>query len=206
MSSNTNFIDIVTDEELRNKKATLRLYQRKYDEYMVEFQKRLNLPLPGQKFWSIHQVDFDDPKVRDLKVGFRELMDNIHRLGWEIKKDEAVLNNTLDEYYATRKAYSFLDSQEDGGISFLQEHHMTTHSLIYKLMENPHFIEDEEHIQWLPVVRVDDSIFVKTNDGVEPVRKANLRCENIEVGDYAICKSIRNNLFMFYYCKEEVEA
>ena len=206
MSSPTNFVEVVTESELQNKKGTLRVYQRKYDNYMSEFQSRLDLPLPGQQFWTMAQVDLDDPRLEDIKDDFRNLMEKIRNLQWEIEKDEAVRDNTLPQYYATRKAYNFLDSQDDGGITFLQEHNLTTHGLIWEIMENPHFIEEQEHIQWLPVVRVDDAIFVKTIRGIEPVRKANLKCENIKVGDYAICKSIRNNLFMFYYCTEEVEA
>ena len=199
-------VPLVSESELRNKKSTLRVYKRKYDNYMSEFQKRLDLPLPGQQFWTMDQVDLNDPRLEDIKDDFRNFMGKVHELQWEIEKAEAVINNTLPQYYATRKAYSFLDSQDDGGITFLQEHNLTTHGLIYEIMENPQFIEEQEHIQWLPVVRVDDSIFVKTIRGIEPVRKANLKCENVKVGDYAICKSIRNNLFMFYYCTEEVEA
>lgn len=204
--SSTNFLEIVTDDELIDKKGTLKVYKRRYDDYMSIFQKRLELPLPGQRFWTMSQVNLDDPRLSDIKEDFLTLVDKIHKLQWEIHKDEAVINGTLDEYYATRKAYSFLDSQDDGGITFLQEHNLTTHGLIYEIMENPTFIEDEEHIQWLPVVRVEDAVFVKTIRGIEPVRKANLKCENVEVGDYAICKSIHNNLFMFYYCKEKVVA
>ena len=199
-------VPLVTDSELRNKKSTLRVYKRKYDDYMSEFQKRLDLPLPGQPFWTMAQVNLDDPRLEDIKDDFKNLVEKIHSLGWEIEKDEAVRDDTLPEYYATRKAYSFLDSQDDGGIAFLQENNLTTHGLIWAILENPQFIEEREHVQWLPVVRVDDSIFVKTIRGIEPVRKANLKCENVQVGDYAICKSIRNNLFMFYYCKEKVEA
>lgn len=202
MPSHTNFVEVVTESELQNKKGTLRVYQRKYDNYMSEFQKRLDLPLPGQKFWVMSQVNLDDPRVKDLKEDFINLVEKIHNLQWEIHKDEATINGTLKEYYATRKAYSFLDSQDDGGITFLQEHNLTTHGLVYAIMENPWFIEDIEHIQWLPIVKVtNEAVFVKTLRGIEPVRKANLKCEKVQVGDYAICKSIRNNLFMFYYEK-----
>lgn len=202
MSSHTNFVEVVTESELQNKKGTLRVYQRKYDNYMSEFQKRLDLPLPGQKFWVMSQVKLDDPRVKDIKDDFLNLVEKIHNLQWEIHKDEATINGTLKEYYATRKAYSFLDSQDDGGITFLQEHNLTTHGLVYAIMENPWFIEDIEHIQWLPIVKVtNETVFVKTLRGIEPVRKANLKCEKVQVGDYAICKSIRNNLFMFYYEK-----
>ncbi|MBQ2832417.1 hypothetical protein [Methanobrevibacter sp.] len=206
MSSSTNFLDVVTDSELQNKRATLRVLERRYDDYMSIFQKRLELPLPGQKFWVMSQVDLDDPRLKDIKEDFINLVDKLHSLQWEIHKDEAIINGSLDEYYATRKAYSFLDSQDDGGIAFLQEHNLTTHGLIYEILENPMFIEEHEHVQWLPVVRIEDAVFVKTVRGIEPVRKANLKCERVQVGDYAICKSIHNNLFMFSYCKEEVEV
>jgi len=205
-STNSNFVDVPTKAEIQDKKQTLRVYKRKYESYASEFRDRLGLPQDGQRLWSMAQVDLDDPKVSDLKADFKQLLVKIHALQWEIEKDEAIIKGTLPEYYATRKAYSFLDSQEDGGIMFLQEHHLTTHALIYEIMRNPNFIEERTGMQWLPVVKVDDGIFVKTIRGIEPVRKANLKCENIDVGDYALCKSIHNALFIFDYCKEEVMA
>lgn len=108
---------------------------------------------------------------------------------------------------ATLKAYNFLDAQPDNGLTFLREHNQTLHGLIYDLMENPNYLEETAQMSWLPVIRVEDNtIFVKTIRGIEPCRKANLDCENVDEGDLALCKSIRNNLFMISYFKEKVIA
>lgn len=108
---------------------------------------------------------------------------------------------------ATQKAYNFLDAQPDHGITFLRENNQTLHGLIYDLLENPNYLEETAQMSWLPVLRVEDNtIFVKTMQGIEPCRKANMNCENIAIGDLALCKSIKNNLFVLSHFKEEVIA
>ena len=105
---------------------------------------------------------------------------------------------------ATQKAYNFLDAQPDNGADFLRKNNQTVHGLIYDLLENPKYLEETANMSWLPVIKVEDNtIFVKTVHGVESCRKANLECENVNVGDLALCKSIQNNLFMISHFKEE---
>lgn len=108
---------------------------------------------------------------------------------------------------ATRKAYNFLDAQPDHGVEFLRKNNQTVHGLVNDLLENPKYLEETAHMSWLPVIKVEDNtIFVKTIRGIEPCRKANLNCEEVETGDLALCKSVRNNLFMISHFKEEVMA
>ena len=108
---------------------------------------------------------------------------------------------------ATRKAYNFLDAQPDYGIDFLTMNNQTVHGLIYDLLGNPNYLEETAHMSWLPVIKVEGNIvFVKTIRGIEPCRKANMNCENVETGDLALCKSVKNNLFMLSHFKEEVVA
>ena len=108
---------------------------------------------------------------------------------------------------ATQKAYNFLDAQPDKGLTFLREHNQTIHGLIWDLLENPNYLDETVQMSWLPVIRVEDNtIFVKTIRGIEPCRKANLDCENVDEGDLALCKSIHNHLFMISHFKEEVIA
>lgn len=183
-------------------KKTYRVLTLKRDKYSLEIAARLDMP----KLWTIDQVDFDDPRLSDIKDDFQQLETYLHKLYWEIKKEEANRDNTLPHYFATRKAYCFLDSQPDKGIGFLQKNNLTTHGLIYALLNNPNYLEETAHVTYLPVARVEDNtIFVETEHGIESCRKANLLCENVHVGNLALCKSIQNNLFMISYL-DEVEA
>lgn len=62
-------------------------------------------------------------------------------------------------------------------------------------------------MKWLPIVRMEDNIaYVKTIRGIEPCRIANNFCHDAEVGQYALCKSVRQKLFMVNYTTHEVET
>lgn len=193
------FVEITS---LDDKKKTYRALKNRRDSYSVEIATILDMP----KIWVIDQVDFDDPRLSHIKDDFLKVTKRLHELYWEIEREEAIRDGTFPHYIATRKAYCFLDSQPDKGIQFLQKHNLTTHGLIYELLENPNYLEETAHVTYLPVARVeDDTIFVKTIRGIEPCRKANLHCENVKIGDFALCKSIHNTLFMVDYL-EEVSA
>ena len=57
-----------------------------------------------------------------------------------------------------------------------------------------------ETMKWLPIVRMEDNIaYVQTIRGIEPCRMANNFCHDAEVGQFALCKSVRQTLFMVNY-------
>ena len=62
-------------------------------------------------------------------------------------------------------------------------------------------------MKWLPIVRMEKNIvYVQTIRGIEPCRMANNFCHDAEVGQYALCKSVGQTLFMHdYSSKQEVE-
>ena len=54
-----------------------------------------------------------------------------------------------------------------------------------------------ESMKWLPIIRMESNIaYVKTIRGIEPCRLANNFCYDAEVGQFALCKSVRQTLFM----------
>ena len=65
-----------------------------------------------------------------------------------------------------------------------------------------------ESMKWLPIIRVEeDLVFVRTIRGIEPCRMANNFCHDAEVGQYALCKSVEQTLFMHdHSSKQEVET
>lgn len=61
-------------------------------------------------------------------------------------------------------------------------------------------------MKWLPIVRMEKNIaYVQTIRGIEPCRMANNFCHDAEVGQFALCKSVRQTLFMVNYT-DEVET
>ena len=154
-------------------------------------------------------------KYRSLKrkqdkhpVGkFPKLDAEVTKLHWEIEEAKAIRNNTYPRFEAEKTVYHFINKTPDKQLfDYLKEQGLTTHRLIDEVEKNPDFIQEtyKPTMKWLPIIRVEDNlIFVKTIRGIEPVRKANLECEGANVGDFALCKSVRNNLFMFDYSKSE---
>lgn len=138
---------------------------------------------------------------------FPKLDAEITRLYWEIEEAEAIRNGTYSRFEARKTVYHFINKTPDKQLfDYLTEQGLTTHRLIDEVEKNPDFIQETytPTMKWLPIIRVEDNlIFVKTIRGIEPVRKANLECEGANVGDFALCKSVRNNLFMFDYSKSE---
>ena len=63
-----------------------------------------------------------------------------------------------------------------------------------------------ETMKWLPIVRMEDNTaYVQTIRGIEPCKMANSFCRDAEVGQFALCKSVRQTLFMVNY-SDEVET
>ena len=63
-----------------------------------------------------------------------------------------------------------------------------------------------ETMKWLPIVRMEGNIaYVQTIRGIEPCKMANSFCRDAEVGQFALCKSVRQTLFMVNY-SDKVET
>ena len=173
------FREVLPDHELRN-------LERKYNSMKRKQEKFTN---QGKKF----------PKL-DAEVT---------RLYWEIEEAKAIRNNTYKRFEAEKTVYTFIKSLPDKLLfKYLSEIDMNVLRLIDAVEENPDFIKETYNkgptMKWLPIIRVEDNlVFVQTIRGIEPVRKTSDLCNGASVGDYALCKSVRNNLFMFDYTNKE---
>ena len=143
---------------------------------------------------------------------FPKLDAEVTRLYWEIEEAKAIRNNTYKRVKAEKTVYTFIKSLPDKLLfEYLSEIGMNVLRLIDAVEENPDFIKETYNkgpsMKWLPIIRIeDDIVFVKTIRGIEPVRKTSDFCNGACVGDYALCKSIENHLFMYDYNNSEVKA
>lgn len=142
---------------------------------------------------------------------FPKLDAEITRLYWEIEEAEAIRNGTYSRFEAEKAVYHFINKTPDKQLfDYLKENGLTTHRLIDEVEKNPDFIKEtyQPTMKWLPIVRIEEDIaYVRTIRGIEPCHMANNFCRDAEVGQYALCKSVEQTLFMHdHSSKQEVET
>ena len=149
------------DSELMDKKSTLRVLTLKRDKYAQEISQRLGLPLPGQKFWTMEQVNFDDPKLADIKDDFNETVSKISEYSWEVGRLEAIHDGELPRHEAKIKAYSFLNKLGDEqATAFLKSYRLTTVTLTEAVLLCPTLLDNlmdfEENLE---IIRADPTVW-----------------------------------------------
>ena len=124
---------------LEEKRATLRLLERKADKLSIKIAEVLDLP----RLWSYEMVDVDDPAIQDIYNERLTILKKIAIVSDEIARLEHEENNPRKDYPARKVVTHFLNELGDAdSISFLLELHMTTHELIEAVANNPHFYDD----------------------------------------------------------------
>ena len=165
--------------------------------------------LSDQELYKL-QRKYNSLKRKQEKKGIGKLPkldEEITHLHWEIKEAEAIRDGTYSRFEAEKTVYTFINKTPDKQLfDYLKEIDMNVLRLIEAVEENPDFIQETyTTMKWLPIVRTEDHmVYVQTIRGIEPVRKTSDLCNGASVGDYALCKSVRNNLFMFDYSKEAI--
>lgn len=146
--------------ELMEKKSTLRALTLKRDKYAQEISQRLGLPLPGQKFWTMEQVNFDDPKLADIKDDFNETVSKISEYSCEVGRLEAIHDGELPRHEAKIKAYSFLNKLGDEATAFLKSYRLTTVTLTEAVLLCPTLLDNlmdfEENLE---IIRADPTVW-----------------------------------------------
>jgi len=101
------------------------------------------LPLaPGRRVWVADEIDWDDPKLDQLRETFFSLLNKHHRLEIEIGRREALRDNNYPRWLAEREAYGWLNILGDESNDWLIEHGLTTVTLTEKILRNPKFLEE----------------------------------------------------------------
>ena len=89
------------------------------------------------------QIDFNDPRLSDIKGKFFKTEEKISKLTWEVDRLEAIRDGELPRHEAKVKVYDFLGKMTDENvISFLQNYHLTTITLTEAVLINPKLLED----------------------------------------------------------------
>jgi len=201
-------LTVVPDRELSEMKSSLRALQHKRDKLSLEIAETLGVT----GFYALSQLNLNDPRVIPLRDQLYNVESKMDKLYWDIEEAEAIRDNEYERYLAKKQCTEFLGSLGDKAANeFLIHNNLTTITLVEKVLKNPNFLKETyskgPNSSWLPIIRIEDNIvFVKTIRGIEPARKANAKCSDIKIGDLALCKSVRNHLFMIDYTSKEVEA
>lgn len=201
-------LPVMTDRELSEMNTSLRALTTKRDKLSVEIAEKLGVT----GFYGLCQLDLNDPRVTSLRDELYEVEAKIDKLFWEIDEAESIREDDYERHLARKQCTKFLGALGDKAANeFLIQNNLSTITFVEEVLKNPDFIKEKYSLgpnsSWLPIIRIEDNmVFVKTIRGIEPARKANIECENAKVGDSALCKSVRNHLFMIDYATEEVEA
>lgn len=127
------------DSELMEKKSTLRALNLKRDNLAIEIASKLELT----GFFSINQLDFDDPKIKDLKDDFQEVVSKIGFYSWEVDRLESIRDGELPRHDAMVKVYAFLGGLgNDNATNFLRSHRLSTVTLTEAVLLCPNLLED----------------------------------------------------------------
>jgi len=148
--------------ELQNKKATLVALNRRRDDLAAEIGFRVKDTIPSYPLWSMRQVNFNDPRLDDIKDDFFKIEERIYNVSREINRLEAIENNDLPRYEARVKVYDFLGKMgsDENRIRFLQSHHLTTTSLIEAVYLCPGLLEDLSNFEEnLEIIRSEPDVW-----------------------------------------------
>lgn len=132
-----------TSFTLHEKKSTLRALQKRRDDLAAEIGFRVRDTISSYPLWIMDQVDFNDPRLNDIKDKFFKTEEKLRELTWEVDRLEAIRDGELPRHEAKVKVYDFLEKMSDDNvISFLQAYHLSTTSLTEAVLLCPALLED----------------------------------------------------------------
>lgn len=132
-----------TSFTLDEKKSTLRALQKRRDDLAAEIGSRVRDTISSYPLWIMDQVDFNDPRLDDIKDKFFKTEEKLRELTWEVDRLEAIRDGELPRHEAKVKVYDFLEKMSDDNvISFLQAYHLSTTSLTEAVLLCPALLED----------------------------------------------------------------
>lgn len=130
--------------ELEQKSSTLRALTHRRDNLAAEIGYRVQDTISSYPLWIMEQVDFNDPRLADIKDQFFQLEEKISKLTWEVDRLEAIRDGELPRHEAKVEVYDFLRrmGNDDNQISFLQTYHISTTNLIEAVLVCPTLLKD----------------------------------------------------------------
>ena len=125
--------------ELMEKKSTLRALNLKKDSMAVEIATKLDLT----GYFGLEEIDFDDPRLADIKDEFFKIISKINSCSWEVDRLEALRDGELPRHEARKKVYTFLNRLgNDQATDFLKSYQLSTVSLTEAVLICPTLLDD----------------------------------------------------------------
>jgi len=130
--------------ELEQKRSTLKALNLKRDNLAAEIGYRVQDTISSYPRWIMDQVNFDDPRIADIKDEFFRLEEKISKLTWEVDRLEAIRDGELPRHEAKVKVYEFLRGMgnDKNQIEFLQRYSVSTTSLTESVLLCPSLLDD----------------------------------------------------------------
>lgn len=130
--------------ELDNKKATLRALHNRRDDLAAEIGYRVKDTISSYPLWIMDQVNFNDPRLSDIKDDYFKIEEKIRKLTWEVDRLQAIQDGELPRHEAKVKVYTFLRAMGDdkNQIHFLQSYSLSTVSLTEAVLLCPGLLDD----------------------------------------------------------------
>lgn len=129
---------------IQRRREDLIAIQRRRDDLAAEIGYRVRDTISSYPLWVMEQVNFDDPRLADIKGKFFKTEEKLRELTWEVDRLEAIRDGELPRHEAKVKVYEFLRGMGDdkNQINFLQSYHLSTTSLTEAVLICPHLLED----------------------------------------------------------------
>lgn len=133
-----------SNSELQQKSASLRALNLKRDNLAREIGYRVRDTISSYPLWIMDQVNFNDPRLADIKDEFFNIEEKISKLIWEVDRLEAIQNGELPRHEAKVKVYQFLRGMgnDKNQIEFLQRYSLSTTSLTESVLLCPGLLDD----------------------------------------------------------------
>ncbi|MBQ6344978.1 MAG: hypothetical protein IJI96_02585 [Methanobrevibacter sp.] len=129
---------------LESLKGSYRAIGRKLESMRMDAAIQVGiLPLSeGKPFWLAEEIDWDDPRLSDMKEKFFFFLDKHYELGNQVGRLEAIQANDLPRWEAEQVAYGWLNILGDKSNAWLIEHKLNTFSLTEAILNNPNFLQE----------------------------------------------------------------
>ena len=149
--SEINIPEEYKGRSLEDLRSTLRAMERSIDDNHMDAAIKVGvLPLkPGRRFWVATEINWDDPRLNDMRDPFMELVDKHYKLSKIVGRMEAIQSGNLEFWEAKEKANHFACENFptlEVETEFYRKHNIVQgrFGLAIKIVENPKFLEEVE--------------------------------------------------------------
>ena len=136
---------------LEDLRSSVRAMEKSIDRKRIDAAIKVGvLPLkPGRRFWVATEINWDDPRLDDMREPFMELVDKHYKLSKIVGRMEAIQSGNLEFWEAKEKANTFAFehfSTDEEETEFYRKHNIIQgrFGLAIKIVENPKFLEEVE--------------------------------------------------------------